>query len=783
VIGRYALWLEIGVRSNGVPVDFRRVSPRQELTPTPYAIYASDAGTAVEAHTVSPGSIHSSSLAHGAVTQPALAEDAVTSTHIVDGTITASDVSPNTFWNTTGNGGTTPGTQFLGTTDNQPLELKVDNTRGLRIEPGIWEGDPNLKVPNLIGGSYANWVRTGTVGNVIGGGGSAQDGSTNYINAGNYNVIGGGWKNSIANGWDNVIAGGAQNVLSSEWGSIVGGFDNHAASDFAAIGGGGGNTIESTAPFSSIGGGHENTINSNAEGATIGGGYQNAATDATTTVAGGWRNVAGANAATVAGGADNSATGPYSTIAGGNGNSATNASTTVAGGWRNLAGANAATVAGGADNLAIGPYSTIGGGDRNTIETNAHHATIGGGDANLNGSLRATISGGYDNRVGAGADNSVIGGGRWNAVQEGAYDATIPGGQNNQAGSPYTFAAGRRAKANHTGAFVWADSSNADFASGSSNQFLIRAAGGVGIGTTNPQAALHVAGVVKAAAFISDGSQLSGPPVGMVLIPAGEFTMGDALDGLGDATPVSVTLSAFYMDVHEVSWSRWQSVYFWATNHGYDFVSAGAGKAANHPVHSLYWFDCVKWCNARSQQAGLTPVYYTDAGLAQVYTNGEVSPYANWTANGYRLPTEAEWEKAARGGLSGQRFPWGNVINQNLANYHGTDYYSYDLGPYGHNPAFTNGPMPYTSPGGYFAPNSYGLYDMAGNVMEWCWDWYLPSYVGGIDPRGPPYGVYRVLRGGSWIHNAYSSRCAARNDTFVPDDDYFHQGFRCVRGL
>ena len=80
---------------------------------------------------------------------------------------------------------------------------------------------------------------------------------------------------------------------------------------------------------------------------------------------------------------------------------------------------------------------------------------------------------------------------------------------------------------------------------------------------------------------------------------------------------------------------------------------------------------CVKWSNARSQQAGLTPVYYTDAGLTQVYTNGEMctTVYVNWAANGYRLPTEAEWEKAARGGLSGQRFPWGNTISESQANY------------------------------------------------------------------------------------------------------------------
>src|SRR5208337_1325175 len=153
---------------------------------------------------------------------------------------------------------------------------------------------------------------------------------------------------------------------------------------------------------------------------------------------------------------------------------------------------------------------------------------------------------------------------------------------------------------------------------------------------------------------------------------------------------------------------QWRSVYTWATNHGYSFDNPGAGKAANHPVQMVNWYDTVKWCNARSQQAGLTPVYYTDAGMTQVYTNGDTDAvYANWAANGYRLPTEGEWEKAARGGLSGQRFPWGNTIFESQANYYGGGF-SYDLGPNGYNPAFTNGGMPYTSPVGYFAPNGYG---------------------------------------------------------------------------
>jgi formylglycine-generating enzyme required for sulfatase activity len=251
----------------------------------------------------------------------------------------------------------------------------------------------------------------------------------------------------------------------------------------------------------------------------------------------------------------------------------------------------------------------------------------------------------------------------------------------------------------------------------------------------------------------------------MVLIPGGAFTMGDTLDGPSDAKSVTnVLISPFYMDVNLVTWSQWQGVYGHATNHGYTFVNQGAGKGPTHPVQSVNWYDTVKWCNARSEQAGKVPVYYTDAGLTVVYRSGEVAPYANWGAKGYRLPTEAEWEKAARGGLAGQRFPWGNLISQTNANYYGaTGSYAYDLGPNGYNPI---GNYPTTSPGtspvGSFAPNGYGLNDMAGNVWQWCWDWYGTPYAGGTDPRGVSSGSFRVGRGGSWLNDASGCRAANR---------------------
>lgn len=274
-------------------------------------------------------------------------------------------------------------------------------------------------------------------------------------------------------------------------------------------------------------------------------------------------------------------------------------------------------------------------------------------------------------------------------------------------------------------------------------------------------------------------------PLGMVLIPAGSYTMGNSIgDGdITDANPVGVYVSAFYMDSNSVTYGLWQSVMSWATNHGYIFDQAGMGKMADNPVQTVDWYACVKWCNARSEMENLTPCYYTSSSQTTVYRTGDIdvsNSWVKWRGNGYRLPTEAEWEKAARGGLIGQRFPWGDIISETLADYQSdTADYSYDLGPTGYNINGMVGGMPYTCPVGSFAPNGYGLYDMAGNVYVWCWDWYATPYAGGTDPLGPGTGSARTFRGGCWSLTPNYDRTANRRNfggTTAGDG----LGLRCV---
>lgn len=279
------------------------------------------------------------------------------------------------------------------------------------------------------------------------------------------------------------------------------------------------------------------------------------------------------------------------------------------------------------------------------------------------------------------------------------------------------------------------------------------------------------------------------PAFSAVTIPAGIFQMGDALgDGFANEVPVHpVDLGAFQIDRFEVTWNLWLRVYTWALAHGYDFDGPGAAVDPLGPVTTVSWHDCVKWCNARSELALLTPAYFLTSAHTSVYRQGraELTPdCVAWSATGYRLPTEAEWEKAARGGVAGHRFPWTNVatISHAQANYRSRTNEIYDVGPTrGYHPDFAGSP----APAGCFPPNGYGVYDMAGNAWEWCWDWFSHTYYSGspgADPRGPSGGSERVARGDSYYNFGFYARCAYRN-FWAPTNRFGDFSFRCARSV
>lgn len=283
------------------------------------------------------------------------------------------------------------------------------------------------------------------------------------------------------------------------------------------------------------------------------------------------------------------------------------------------------------------------------------------------------------------------------------------------------------------------------------------------------------------------------PPPDVVLIPAGSFTMGNTLltnEGQADEFPTrTVSVSSFHIGRFEVSKVLWDEVVNWAGNNGYIFANTASGKATNHPVQQVTWYDTVKWCNARSEKEGRVPAYYTDAAQTAIYRSGTVDIETDWVKwnEGYRLPTEAEWERASRGGSSGMRFPWSdtNSITHARANYFSSlgFPYPYEMSsPKGYHPIYNDGIQPYTCPVGSFPANAFGLHETAGNVWEWCWDRYDEGYYAvapSTDPRGPATGSFRTYRGGSWAQLAEFCRNANRSffDPAVPD---FNVGFRVV---
>lgn len=284
------------------------------------------------------------------------------------------------------------------------------------------------------------------------------------------------------------------------------------------------------------------------------------------------------------------------------------------------------------------------------------------------------------------------------------------------------------------------------------------------------------------------GSGLVTLPSRMGHVPPGEFLMGDNFAAGGDVRPVRpVTLSAFFVEKHEVTIALWNEVCQWGLAHGYEFDSPSLLGATNHPVSDIHWYDAVKWCNARSEKESLSPAYFTSETHATVYRTGWLdlnNADVEWTGNGYRLPTEAEWEKAARGALAGQHYPWASGAPDYLIHITGDQANYWNSGD-----PYDNGATPvgfydgHQSVAGQRMANGFGLFDMAGNVSEMCWD-RSAAYPSSAqtDPRGPDTGDRRVTRGGSWYDSAYDLRCATRK-SFLPWLGGGQHGFRCVRSL
>jgi formylglycine-generating enzyme required for sulfatase activity len=213
-----------------------------------------------------------------------------------------------------------------------------------------------------------------------------------------------------------------------------------------------------------------------------------------------------------------------------------------------------------------------------------------------------------------------------------------------------------------------------------------------------------------------------------------------------------VTISGFYMGKYEVTQKEWTEVM--GTN-------PSNFKGDNLPVEMISWYEAVEYCNKRSIKEGL-PVAYRGSG--DVIT-------CDFTAGGYRLPTETEWEYACRAGTT-TPFNTGNNITTEQANYDGNyPYNGHAKGTYRERAMRV----------GSFAPNSWGLYDMHGNVWEWCWDWFGDYRTAAwIDPMGASSGSYRVLRGGSWLIDGQRLRSACRSNN-TPSNRYSDLGFRLVR--
>ncbi len=337
------------------------------------------------------------------------------------------------FWNIGGNSGTTPPANFLGTTDNQALEIRVNSARVLRLEP-------NATSPILLGGYSGNTYQAGSVGVTISGGG--QSGGINQVYD-NFGTVGGGGSNSAGNN--------DSNPASAHYATVSGGSSNNASADYSSVGGGGWNSAGST--YAVVAGGALNIAGGSVS--SISGGYNNAALGQYAAIGGGYSNYITAPSGAIAGGYDNEA-GSYSFVGSGNSNAAPATYGVIGGGYDNTGNATYGTIGGGYQNTANGVFAVIGGGQQNS--TNNQYATVGGGQQNYAVGQHSTVGGGFSND----ANQSY---------------ATVVGGYDNTAAAPYSFAAGNRARAVTQGAFVWGDSQAADIVSTGSNQFIARASG------------------------------------------------------------------------------------------------------------------------------------------------------------------------------------------------------------------------------------------------------------------------------------------------------------------
>ena len=204
----------------------------------------------------------------------------------------------------------------------------------------------------------------------------------------------------------------------------------------------------------------------------------------------------------------------------------------------------------------------------------------------------------------------------------------------------------------------------------------------------------------------------------MVSVKGGSFVREDGKE---------IRIAPFSMDGVELAWGVWGRLQGWALAHGYE-MSVGRSEAEDTPVYNVSWHDAVKFCNALSERAGRTPAYYTDEAKTEVYRRGELdlsNGCVKWDADGYRLPTEAEWEYACRAGTTTAYF-WGDILDSR---------YCWDN-------SCVDGRGTSVMPVAGLLPNPWGLYDISGNALEWCWDWhgdYSPTVLD--NPRGPDQGA------------------------------------------